>query len=79
MKIENQNLDERILTEIEKEIVTCECCGRKYMLVDMPESSPTICFDCRGYTDIYPTNTTNNNEVYYGWVNYCIEWREGSY
>lgn len=46
-------IDGRILTEEEKQIVTCESCGDKYLWVDMPESSPTICQSCRYST--YPS------------------------
>lgn len=48
----NKNLMIDILTEKEKEIITCEFCEEKNLWVDMPESSPTICQKCRFST--YP-------------------------
>jgi len=45
-------IDSRILTEAEKQIVTCESCGDEYLRVDMPEDSPAICQSCRFST--YP-------------------------
>lgn len=50
-KIENL-IDGRILTEQEKQIITCESCDEQNLWVDMPESSPTICQKCRFST--YP-------------------------
>lgn len=62
-KLNKENLMIDILTEKEKEIVICECCGSKNLWVDMPETSPTICFDCRGYFNVYPTCSINNDKV----------------
>lgn len=45
-------IDSRILTEAEKQIVTCESCDEQNLWVDMPEGSPTICQSCRFST--YP-------------------------
>ena len=62
-KLNKENLMIDILTEKEKEIVICECCESKNLWIDMPESSPTICFDCRFSFNFAIEELSNNDEV----------------